>query len=75
MPNIPEKSPNHHNNLNFAVAVRTRAMNFNSVRRLFAGLEALMREARTTSDPRVLLAALRVLELQPANVRELLAEV
>jgi hypothetical protein len=75
MSSIPEKRPNHHNDLNFAVAVRTRAMNFNSVRRLFAGLEALMREALASDDPRVVLHALRVLELQPQNVRELLVQV
>jgi hypothetical protein len=60
-------------NRNLQIAVR-RVFDMDDARRLFAGLEALAREARTTGNPRVMLDALRVLELQPANVRELLAQ-
>lgn len=69
---LPDNNSNVHNNQH--VTVRRHALDMGRARRLFAGLEKLAREARDSDDPRVLLNALRVLTLQPANVRELLAQ-
>ena len=54
------------------LAVKTRTLDLARTSRYFAALEALAREARETRDPRVQLVALDVLEMQRANVRELL---
>ncbi len=69
MSNITEKRKKHHE---FSVAVRTRGLDVVQARQYLAGVESLAREARTTRDPRVLDVALGVLDMQPANVRELL---
>jgi hypothetical protein len=71
MPSFAKNKPNSNKHLKIAVQ---RAFDIGRARRLFAEVEALMREARITSDPRVMLDALRVLALQPANVRELIAQ-
>lgn len=54
------------------IFIHTRTLDVARARRYFAELEALACEARQTRDPRVLVDALRVLTMQPANVRELL---
>ncbi len=54
---------------------KTRFVDIDRARRLFAGVESLMREARASNDPRVLLDALRLLSLQSSNLRELFVEV
>jgi hypothetical protein len=71
MNRVPDPNQNVHQHLRIAVR---HVFDMGDARQLFAGLEALAREARTTGNPRVMLDALRVLELQPANVRELLAQ-
>ncbi len=48
-----------------------RAFDAAAIRQYFAGLEALAREARASNDPRVLLAALSIVERQHATVVEL----
>jgi hypothetical protein len=72
MPNITDKRGKHHD---FSVILRTHGLDVAQARQYLAGVETLAREARTTCDPRVLLDALSVLSLQPANVRELLSQV
>jgi hypothetical protein len=69
MKNLPQKRRYHHD---FSVILRSYALDVARTHEYLAGVEALAREARTTRDPRVLLDALRVLSLQPVNVRELL---
>jgi hypothetical protein len=71
MSKLPRKPPN--NNIN--LVLKAQSFDLSKVRRLFAGLEALAREARTSRDPRVLNVALGVLAMQPANVRALLIQV
>jgi hypothetical protein len=71
MSNIAEKRRKDHS---FSGILRTHALDVARVRRYLAGVEALAREAQDTRDPRVLLDALSVLSLQPANVRDLLTQ-
>lgn len=52
---------------------QVRALDLAAVRAYLSGVESLAREARTTIDPRVLLAALDVLRRQAATIREVLA--
>jgi len=54
------------------VNVTWRAFDAGAVRQYFSGVEALAREARASRDPRVLVAALAILERQHATVRALL---
>jgi hypothetical protein len=51
--------------------VRVKAVNLEAVRKYLAGLEALVREARRSDDPRVLVCALRVVAWQGKTVQEL----
>ena len=51
--------------------VQVYALDLGAARRYLAGLEALAREARTSNDPRVLIAALRVAARQGKTVAEL----
>lgn len=64
----PERNKNQ-----FSIHVCTfdmqRAQNY------FAALESLAREARCSCDPRVQRVALRLIEMQPANVRDLIGKV
>jgi hypothetical protein len=56
----------------FSGTVRTYDPDLTRSPEYFAGLGALLREARCTNDPRVLHVALEVLVMQPAVVYELL---
>lgn len=56
-----------------AITIRVRAIDLGAFRRYFAGVEALARELRTTSNPSVIQVGLAVLESQRANVRMLLS--
>jgi hypothetical protein len=71
MSNLPRKQQNHNINL----VLKTQSFDVSKVRRYLAGLESMAREARTSGDPRVIGDALKLIALQPANVRELLIQV
>jgi hypothetical protein len=62
---MPRSHPN-------TAAVKPHAFDAAAARRYLAGVESLAREARTSRDPRVLIATLGVLERQHATVRTLL---
>ena len=55
-----------------AATAKLRVFDAGAVRQYFAGVEALAAEARASRDPRVLNAALAILQRQHATVRGLL---
>jgi hypothetical protein len=75
MDSLQHQRQDHQQNSTTGVSGRLRGFDLDRARRLLGEVEAVMREARTSGDPRVILDALRVLSLQPANVRELFSPV
>ena len=58
-----------------AASIKVRSVDAGAIRRYFAGLQSLAREARKSHDPRVLMDALAIMERQPATVRSLLGSI
>ena len=51
--------------------IRVGRLNLDATRRYLAGLEKLCREARTSTDPRVLRTALEILGIQASIINSL----